>query len=135
MIYTFPLEVPADTPVNNPAQFQLLIAPGTITQEFMTFPANCSGLVGARVKIRERVLWPSNPDVWIINDGYTFAFADPVVIGPDPEFITLEAYNLDAIFPKFIWLVLTVAQQGLSLTEVLDQIGTTVSIPGGLNLG
>lgn len=135
MIYTFSLTIPLNTTNLLPASVELAIGPGIVRQLFMTFPDNCGGLVGLRVKVRERVLWPTNPDTWLVNNDYTFAFQESLEITPDPEVFTLEGYNLDELQDKEVWMTLVVLPpEPIGLSALLSfQPGATVE--GGLVIG
>lgn len=130
MIYHVTVSIPANTSALFPANNVLTLPPGLLVQEFLTFPDGCSGLVGARVVVRERVIWPSNPDEWFVNNNYTYAFEDPLELPKDSEVFRLEGYNSDQVYPHTLYLALVEKRAGeVSLLDVLG------SLPVLANLG
>ncbi len=128
MIYKLTLTIPPNTPNYNLANTSLNLPPGELVQEFLTFPDGCAGLVGVRVVVRERVIWPSNPDQWFINNGYTYPFADPLTLPVDSETFRLEGYNSDQVYEHTVTLELVEKQQGsLSLLDLLASIPSLAS--------
>lgn len=131
MIYRITLPVPPSTPQQSLAASSLSIPPGVLTQEFLTFPDGCAGLVGARIVVREHVLWPSNPDQWFINNDYTYNFEDPLEIVGSGETFRLEAYNSDQVHQHTLYLALTLpAKVGSDLAAILATLPQLADLGG-----
>jgi hypothetical protein len=119
MIYSVDLTIPAATPASALVSTSFSIAPGAMRQEFITFPDGCAGLAYARVVVRERVLYPTNPDSWLHSNGVTLPFADELEIEGSGEHIRLEGYNLDTVNAHTITLMLVVVPFQLTTLDLL----------------
>lgn len=120
MIYTVPLIIPANTLAASPARVNQSVAPGVIEQVFITFPDGCAGLVGARIVIREHIVWPTNPDVWFVNNNYTFAFTARDEIDPPGEMFRFEGYNNDRVYQHTpIFTLVVLPKEGNALLSAL----------------
>ncbi len=130
MIYRVTLSIAANTPKTSLSSSSLSLPPGSLIQEFLTFPDGCAGLVGCRIVVRERVIWPSNPDEWFINNNFTYVFTDPWELPVDEETFRLEGYNLDQVYSHSVFLALV--EKPLSSNAILDMLA---SLPALASLG
>ena len=104
MIYTYSLAIPASTKPTAPVTEMQSIVSGIMRQVFIVFPDGCAGLVGTRIVARERVLWPTTPDQWFVNNNYTYVFEENLEIVGSGERIRLEAYNSDQVYQHTVYM-------------------------------
>lgn len=119
MIYSVDLTIPPNTPADELVRAEFDVAPGTLRQEFITFPDGCAGLAYVRVIVRERVLYPTNPDAWLHSNGVMIPLADEVDITGSGEAFRIEGYNLDTINPHTITLTLVVVPKIVTTLDLL----------------
>jgi hypothetical protein len=133
MIYSVDLVLPPSTPATALARTEFDIAPGNMSQVFLTFPDGCAGLAYARFIMRETQLYPTNPDSWFHSNNITFAFQTNLDVAGFGEHCRIEGYNLDTINPHTITLVAVVVPQQATTLDLLlaltPSFGTVV--PGG----
>ena len=103
MIYIKELDVPANTTIDNPCNVELGLVQGVITEVNILFPIGCRGLVGVRIYDFEHIVWPSNPDHWLIADGETIEWQDDYMMSGYPNVLRLEGYNLDDSYTHTVY--------------------------------
>lgn len=103
MIYTKEITIPANTLVTSPYNDTLKVVDGVITEVNILFPSGCRGLVGVRIYDYKHIVWPSNPDAWIIADNETVEWMDDYTMAGLPNTLTLEGYNNDDSFEHTIY--------------------------------
>ena len=108
MAYVLTVTVPRETQPDNPISDFIEIPPLKLEKIMLTFPAGCSGLVGARFKYQTRVLIPFNPEKWIIANDYTIEITPELDLLEPPHKFYLEAYNLDEAYPHTLYCLLDV---------------------------
>lgn len=86
MLYEYVLTVPANTLKASPAELEVEIPAGTVTQVSVQFPAGCSGLVHCVVLRSFHQVWPGDPD------GY-LAAEDAVITWPEDYDLTDRPFS------------------------------------------
>jgi len=71
LIFTWDIEVPANTPNSAPVSDTLKLSAGVITHIGIKFPAGCHGMVGVRLKIQEAQILPVPRGEWVTGDDET----------------------------------------------------------------
>lgn len=112
MLFVKPLTISANTASTSPFSEVLVCSPGKVIGVEMLFPPGCVGLVGVRVKEFERVIWPTNPDEWIIADGETVEWQEDHDMIGAPWALTLEGYNDDDTFDHTIYFRFAMLEVG-----------------------
>jgi hypothetical protein len=120
MLYVTSLTIPAQTPVASPASTTLVVTAGQITEVEILFPPGCKGLVGVRVKDFEHVIFPTNPDEWVISDDDTVDWNEDYLLAGAPWTLTLEGYNDDDTFSHTIYF--RFAMMGLEKVSLLGKL-------------
>ena len=103
MLFVKPLTIPANTSSGVPASVSLVCTAGRVTEVEILFPPGCQGLVGVRVKEFEHIVWPTNPDEWLIANDETIAWDEDFDLSGLPWMLTIEGYNDDDTFPHTIY--------------------------------
>lgn len=103
MIYVTELTIPANTSVDIPMRISLSVVDGIISEVNVLFPDGCKGLVGVRVYDYEHIIYPSNPDHWLIADDETIIWSDDYTLSGAPFELGLEGYNLDDSYSHTIY--------------------------------
>ena len=103
MIYTKELIIPANTLVTSPFSDTLGLVDGVVSEVNIMFPLGCKGLVGVRVYDFEHIVWPSNPDKWLVADGETIHWTDDYTLAGAPNTLTLEGYNNDDSYEHTVY--------------------------------
>lgn len=131
MIYNLAVTAPKDTPTYAPASSTVPVVAGTLQRLLLTFPDGCVGLVGARLVARERVLYPSNPDQWFVNNAFTFDFVERLDIDSDGERFRLEVYNSDEVYEHTVYMQLVILS---SAADPLSALLASTPNLGGFDL-
>ena len=103
MIYVKELTIPANTAAEVPERASLALVDGIISEVNILFPPGCRGYVGVRVYDYEHIIYPSNPDHWLIADGETIKWSDDYELSGSPFELGLEGYNLDDSYAHTIY--------------------------------
>jgi len=99
VFYSFDLPIPANTLKAAPAELEVNLTWGVITEVEIRFPPWCCGL--ARVKILEHrhQLWPTNLDEWFYGNDEAITWDEYHELFEMPATFTLLGYNDDDTFP------------------------------------
>jgi len=119
MIYNLSVSAPKDTTQFLPASETVQVVAGDLSRLLLTFPDGCVGLVGARVKANERVIFPTNADQWFVNNNFTFDFEERLTIDGDGLRFTLEVYNEDAVYEHTVYMQMVILPPARTLLSDL----------------
>ena len=113
MIVSTTLTVPAATSEDAPLRLALAVPGGTIRRWWVGWRYGIADLVGLRVLYHETQLLP-----WSIGEylpGYVGVteFPSEVDVSMAPRVLTLEAYNLDDLYPHTLWLACEVSRENV----------------------
>lgn len=112
MLYVKPLTIPKNTSKAEPASVQLVCTAGKVTEVEILFPSGCMGLVGVRIRDFEHIVWPTNPDEWLIASGETVEWDEDYDLAGTPWTLTLEGYSDDDTYPWTIYFRFAVMEIG-----------------------
>lgn len=99
MLYSFSLEIPANTPETSPVEKEINLTWGVVTRVEVEFPPRCVGLAKVKILHRRHQLWPTNMDAWFYTDGKVIAFDEYYELFEMPVLFTLLGYNDDDTYP------------------------------------
>jgi hypothetical protein len=119
MIYILTLSVPASTDRTAPLEETLKLTAGNITKVGVEFPPGCAWLVGVRVLEKDRILYPSSPDDWLVSDGQLLQWSDNYPLVDAPFEVVIRAYNDDPYYAHTLRLYfeVMVAQEAVTIPE------------------
>ncbi len=103
MLYVLEVTIPANTTRSNPLSVTLSVTAGKVTEIEILFPPKHGAFVGARIKDFEHVIFPTNPDEWIIADGVNVDWEENYDIQGAPFTLTFEAFNTDDTFEHTLY--------------------------------
>jgi len=98
VFYSFDLEIPPNTPEDEPVELEANLTWGIITRVEIRFPPGCGGLVRVRIMEHRHQLWPTNPDGWFYGDDETIRWDEYHDLLEMPAIFTLLGYNDDDTF-------------------------------------
>ncbi len=111
MIYLHELTIPAQTSKASAVTAEVSVVEGVITEVNILFPLGCKGLVGVQVKDWQHIVWPTNPDLWLIADGETIHWSDDYELSGNPHTLTVRGYNEDDSYPHTIYFRFVVMEK------------------------
>lgn len=114
MIYTFKLSISPGTEAETPAVSKISLTVGVLKNVELMFPAGLNGEVGVHIKERERVIFPSSPDEWFIDDDRVIRWSENYIILPRHTQFKLEGYNDDPIFNHCVYFRFNILEIGFS---------------------
>ena len=76
MLYTFALDIPANTLETAPEEEEIFLTHGVITHVEVEFHPGCSGLVEAYVRRGVHQIYPTNPEFKYHTDGRTISWQE-----------------------------------------------------------
>jgi len=103
VIYVEELTIPAQTTKEVCVRVPLPVVDGVISEVNVLFPDGCKGLVGVRIYDYEHIIYPSNPDHWLIADDEVIHWSDDYQMSGSPFELGLEGYNLDDSYEHTIY--------------------------------
>ncbi len=122
MHYPYTLTIPANTPIATPVREEVQLTDGVIVQVGYFFIPDCAGYVGARIRHRDTVIWPSGKDRWYVrNEGGEF-WPEDYPLTESPYFLTLEGYNLDDSYDHDVEFSFAVQPQTSILRRVFGKL-------------
>jgi len=92
-IYVAPLEIPANTPKDAPAEKTLEIEQEIITKFELHFPPGCAGMVHARVLYGIKQVWPWDETETFTGDAETLSFPEYWECPEIPCKLTFQAWS------------------------------------------
>jgi len=95
MLFSYSLTLPAGGSASSLTASVVKYQPGTVRQVFIVFPDGASGQCNFRVRKALHVLWPAQPDAWLVHNDYTFVIPEDLELLEPPHELTLEGYNTD----------------------------------------
>jgi len=98
VFYSFELELPANTPGEEPAELTVDLTWGVITHVELEFPPGCAGLAKVKILHHRYQVWPSNIDKWFYTDGRIIVWDDYFELLEAPYNLVLLGYNDDDTF-------------------------------------
>lgn len=118
MIYTFKLPLSPGTEAETPAVSQINLTVGVLKTIEIMYPAGCAGQVGVRIKERERVIFPSNPDEWFIDDDRVVRWSENYKILPQHVRFKLEGYNEDDTYTHTIYFRFNILEGAVTAVPI-----------------
>ena len=133
MLYEKALTVPAGTPETAPAEVDLHLTVGVITQIGAQFAPGAAWTVSAYIRQGLHQIWPTNPDGKARGDDSVVASDEYYELAGEPDLVTLGAYSPDASYDHEIIFRLEVtpyeiAERGAQLDTWIDKIGRLLGI-------
>ena len=122
MQYTFRVEVPPNTPPENPLRRQVELTAGEVRQITVVIPPGHAGLTGIRFLLRETVIIPASPDEWIRGDDVALTFPEKFELPDLPPRLLIEAYNEDTVYPHAFQVNITILPPELEVAEILLEL-------------
>lgn len=119
MFYEQKLTIPKNTPIASPVEVDMPVHSGVIQQVTVELPAGCVGLVGVRLLIWERQVWPSNPDSWFTGNDMILTFPEDLELTDAPYTITIQGYNLDDTYQHEPKVRMQILPRERTLKEIL----------------
>jgi hypothetical protein len=98
MAFAYLLELPPNTPKDNPIRITARLTGRIIKGIGYTIPSGCSGLVGIRFLDRETQILPINPGGWFTGNGVDRDFEFIYEFLTSPYILYIEGYNEDDTF-------------------------------------
>ena len=124
MHYPYTITIPSGTTRDDPARLEIALTYGIIIQVGYFFIPDCAGYVGARVKHREHVVWPTNPDTWYVRNEGGESWEEDFDLTVAPHTLVLEGYNEDDSYEHEVEFSFTVkAPEGI-LSRVFQRLLT-----------
>jgi len=99
VLYSLPLEIPANTLKAAPIEKEANLTWGVITRVEVEFPPRCAGLAKVKILHRRHQLWPTNLDEWFYTDGKVIAWDEYYELFEMPALFTFLGYNDDDTYP------------------------------------
>ena len=99
MFYSFDLEIKANTPERAPAEREVNLTWGVITEVAVRFPPQVRGLAKVKILEHRHQLWPTNLDEWFYGNDETIEWDEYHELFEMPALFTLLGYNDDDTFP------------------------------------
>jgi len=130
MWYRGSLKVPAGTTQADPAEFDIEVCRGTISQFYRLFPSGCAGKVSLQVLTQTRQIFPTTPGTYYLGDGSEILSPASVNLN-EPEYIlTLRGWALDTDYDHVVYCEFYIEKPVIYVPVVLD--APFVPIPAGL---
>lgn len=129
MNYEFTLNIPAQTSSDSPLRERVSLTHGIVTKVGVFFIPDCAGYVGVRVKHREYVIWPTNPDAWYIRNEAGPEWEDSYDLTEPPHELVLEGYNDDDSYEHDVQFNFAVLPREGVLSEIWKRLTTARTPP------
>lgn len=130
MWYRGALTVPAGTTEAAPAELEIGVCRGTISQFYRLFPPGCAGKVALQVLHQTRQIFPTTPGTSYLGDGSEILGPASVILD-EPEFIlTLRGWAPDTDYNHTVYCEFYIEQTVVYVPVVLDR--SFVQVPAGL---
>ena len=128
MRYQKAVTAPSGTPVSQPVSDRLRLTVGTITAAYISFPAGCAGLVGARVFRGGHQLWPLMGASWLVTDDFTIKIDEALYLIDEPLDLVLEVYNTDTHYDHTVTLQLDLIEPFADPIALLGEIADRLAV-------
>jgi len=93
MLYQKTLTVPANTPIDAPAETTIVVKHPVVTRLGVHFPPGCMGMVWVAVFYGRLQIWPSKEGEWLRGEAVT-TWDEPFIELPEKETtLTLKGYS------------------------------------------
>lgn len=125
MIFTYKLSISSPIDPGNPTVKVINLTVGVLKNVEVMFPAGCEGDVGVRIKERERIIFPSSEDEWLIDDDRVIRWSENYIILPRHARFKLEGYNIDPIFDHCVYFrfnIIEIVSSYISSSSDIDAI-------------
>lgn len=107
------LDIPANTPESSPVSGTIKLEYGVLSLVEIAFPDGCADLVHVRVLDGLRQISPMNEgEFWAWND-YTLKYDPHYELTSQPFSLTVEGWNEDIYYDKYVIFRLYVDPKGL----------------------
>lgn len=123
MKYTYPIEIPLQTLVNDPIRVLTPLNVGELSECSIYFPWGCAGLAFIRILHYETQLYPTNRDEWFYGNELLIKFGCAYEIQEGWNNFKVEGYNESKFYthtPTVEFVVLPISglyQQPISWVE------------------
>ena len=132
MWYRGALTVPAGTTQEDPAEMDVGVCRGTISQFYRLFPPGCAGKVSLQVLTQTRQVFPTTPGTSYLGDGSEILGPASVIL-TEPEFVlTLRGWASDTDYDHVIYCEFYIEKTVVYVPVALDRV--FVPIPAGLEV-
>lgn len=122
MNYEFTLTIPAQTSIDSPVRERVSLTHGIVTKAGIFFIPDCAGYAGVRVKHREYVIWPTNPDAWYVRNEGGPVWEESFDLTESPHELVLEGYNEDDSYPHDVQFNFAVMPRESVLSEIWKRL-------------
>lgn len=95
MLYSWDVDVPANTAEASPVRQDLKLAYGVVSQVTVVFPPGCVGLVHLRVFRGGQQVWPSTADQDLAGDTFPVEWPEHYELTNEPYSMVARLWNLD----------------------------------------
>lgn len=114
MIYSVELTIPANTTTASPAEADLAVAWGVVTQLWVRWRWGPGNLCGVKVLRENLQVWPSSGGKWFPSTPGEMTWQDYYNVGDVPFFFTVQGYNLDDTFPHTVYVAVNLQRPSIS---------------------
>jgi len=133
MWYRGSLKVDAGKTQAEPAEIDVEVCRGTISQFYRLFPPGCAGKVALQVFWQTRQIFPTTPGTYYLGDGSEILGPASVILN-EPEYVlTLRGWAPDAEYDHVVYVEFYIEQAVIYVPVVLDR--SFVPVPAGLEGG
>ncbi len=98
MSYELDFTIASGTPSGSPHEETLMIAPGTVTDVWITFPDGCADLAHVRFLYHTQQIWPYTRGAWFRGNGRTVHIRPNADLDEVPHELQIQGYNEDALY-------------------------------------
>jgi len=133
--YQKAVTAPKSTPATQPVSGRLKLTVGKITAAYVSFPAGCAGLVGARVLRGGHQLWPVMGAAWFVTDDFTIAIEEGYYLTDEPLDLVLEVYNTDTHYDHTVTLQLDLIEPFADPITLMGEIADRLAAGQGSGSG
>ena len=118
-IYCEKLEIPKDTPENNPVLLNVQIKQKLITKMEVSFPDGCNFMVKAKIQYGIKQFWPEGKETWLIGNGETISWEERYEMPAIDEVLTVFGASPGTDYNHTIVLRIMTLPKGFYFLETL----------------
>jgi hypothetical protein len=120
-IYSVKLNVPANTPEDNPVSVDITIKQKFIWKMEIGFPKNCNYLVGIQIRYGIKRFWPEDPETWIWGNNEIVSFEERFELPSLNETLTVYGISPGTSYDHEILIRIITLPLGYNFLESLIQ--------------
>lgn len=115
MLFTWDIEVPANTLETAPVTETLQLSAGVITRIGIKFPAGCNGMVGVRLRHAESQILPIPRGEWVSGDDEEVESSEHIEFSREKEQLKIQAISPNTDYDHTISVRITMLPAYIAL--------------------